>query len=259
MSDVHATSVVNPRPVEHLYRLRGTSGGLLYVGITNNWPSRMKQHMADKPWWYEVAGVELVGVIGTRAQLEAIERAVIKIEEPMYNVVHNRKTTTIDRPMPVEVAPEVAASFSVGDRVVLTHGFIGGMPGVGTIVSPSAGGQCWMVEFDSNPGEPWTLTKSEITSAKDRRFHDYGLDSSTPDERQAIIEQYGEDGAEWHFYATRPMQVGWVVEHPQFGEGVVVDFQPMALDSTVTIRFFDELYGVIELCSEWASLKVVAK
>ena len=259
MSDVHATSVVNPRPVEHLYRLRGTSGVLLYVGITNNWPSRMKQHMADKPWWYEVAGVELVGVIGTRAQLEAIERAVIKIEEPMYNVAHNRKTTTIDRPVPVEVGPEVVPSFSVGDRVVLAHGFIGGTPGVGTIVSPSTGGQCWMVEFDSNPGEPWTLAKNEIISVHDRRYHAYGRDSLAPGERQFIVEQCSEYGPEWHHYATRPLQVGWVVEHHEFGEGVVVAVEPMALDSTVTVRFFDEGYGVVDLCAEWAPIKSVAK
>lgn len=106
---------VNPRPVEHLYRLLGTSGVLLYVGITNNWPSRMKQHMADKPWWGEVAGVELVGVIGTRAQLEAIERAVIKAERPIHNVAHNHKPvdTRTDTQIAVDELNEMFVEFGM--------------------------------------------------------------------------------------------------------------------------------------------------
>lgn len=124
MSDTNATSVVNPRPVEHLYRLRSTPGDLLYVGITNNWPTRMKQHMADKPWWYEVVGVELVGVIGTRAQLEAIERAVIKAERPLYNVTHNAPLVARNLPLVAQqraVPPShynfEAQGFRVGDDV----------------------------------------------------------------------------------------------------------------------------------------------
>jgi predicted GIY-YIG superfamily endonuclease len=87
MSDYNATpSVKSP---EFLYRLRAANGDLLYVGITNNWPSRMKQHQADKPWWSEVLNVEMVRIDGTRAQVEAIEKAVIKAESPTYNVAHN--------------------------------------------------------------------------------------------------------------------------------------------------------------------------
>lgn len=256
MSDANATSVVNPRPVEHLYRLRGVAGELLYVGITNNWPTRMKQHMADKPWWHEVAGVELVGVFGTRAQLEAIERAVIRTEEPIYNVAHNRNIT-IRRPRNVVRPTSVPGStFVIGDRVRLV-----GRPenGSATIVGTTTGGLCWLVTFDKYPDHPWTLCNNEIEQADaPLRFHDYGEGSLTPAERQSVVEQASEYGPEWHFWATRPIGVGWVMEHPEYGEGVVTHFQPMGLDSTVTIRFFDD-DTVRELCAEWAPLKSVAK
>lgn len=35
-------------PAEILYRLKGVNGELLYVGITRDWPARMKQHQADE-------------------------------------------------------------------------------------------------------------------------------------------------------------------------------------------------------------------
>jgi predicted GIY-YIG superfamily endonuclease len=88
MTVYQSTPVVNT-PVEYLYRLRDQQGELLYVGITRDWPTRMKQHQADKPWWSDVANVELVRVLGTRQQIEAIEKAVIRAETPTYNKVHN--------------------------------------------------------------------------------------------------------------------------------------------------------------------------
>lgn len=96
MTDDSVPAGVNP--CEILYRLRGVNGDLLYVGITRDWPTRMKQHQADKPWWSEVAGIELVRVLGTRQQIEAIEKAVIKAERPIYNVVHNERPTTTRAP-----------------------------------------------------------------------------------------------------------------------------------------------------------------
>lgn len=243
-----STPVKPPSPVEHLYRLRDRASTLLYVGITNNWPARMKQHQGDKPWWHEVAAVELVGVFGTRAQLEAIERAVIKTEEPVYNVRHNRR--------PVSLPP---SAFSIGDRVQII-----GRPstGPGTIVATTPGGGCWLVCFDlygHSDERRWTLCSNEIELVADsRRFHDYGEESLSPDDRQQTVEDSSEYAAEWHYYATRPLGEGWVVEHPQFGEGLILDVQPMALDSTVTIKFYDDDV-VRKLCAEWVPLKVVAK
>lgn len=86
MTDRHDTVSVNP---QFLYRLRDANGALLYVGITTDRPTRMKQHQADKPWWSEVLGVEVVRLTCNRAQVEAIEKAVIKAECPIYNKTHN--------------------------------------------------------------------------------------------------------------------------------------------------------------------------
>lgn len=81
---------------EFLYRLRSGDGALLYVGITRDWPARMKQHQTDKPWWSEVLGVELVRMDCTRRQIEAIERAVIRSEQPTHNKQHAVETPCVD-------------------------------------------------------------------------------------------------------------------------------------------------------------------
>jgi predicted GIY-YIG superfamily endonuclease len=94
MTDTQSTHAVNP--VEILYRLRGRDTELLYVGITRDWPTRMKQHAAEKPWAHEVRHTEIVYIDGTRKQIEAIERAVIKTEAPKYNVTHNVTTPPTD-------------------------------------------------------------------------------------------------------------------------------------------------------------------
>lgn len=85
---------------ETLYRLRASNGELLYVGITRDWPLRMRQHCADKAWWREVANVELVHMSCTRAQIEAIEKAVIHEERPKYNVAHNAPVRKLTLPKP---------------------------------------------------------------------------------------------------------------------------------------------------------------
>ena len=87
MTDTQSTRAVNTPEI--LYRLRGVNGELLYVGVTRDFPARLKQHQADKPWFYEVRATEMVNIDGTRKQVEAIERAVIKTEAPIYNVTHN--------------------------------------------------------------------------------------------------------------------------------------------------------------------------
>lgn len=99
MTDTQSTQAVKTAPVEILYRLRDMNADLLYVGITRDWPTRMTQHQRDKPWWSEVAGVELVRVHGTRPQIEAIERAVIKTEQPTYNKTHNAEVRRLTLPV----------------------------------------------------------------------------------------------------------------------------------------------------------------
>lgn len=105
---------VKPRPVEHLYRLFDDEGTLLYVGVSNNWTQRFTQHMATKSWWSEVARVDLVAVASSRQKIEAIERAVIKAERPLYNVAHSATTAVAERSAP-------SARFVVGERVNHCH------------------------------------------------------------------------------------------------------------------------------------------
>jgi predicted GIY-YIG superfamily endonuclease len=87
VTDTQSTPFVNTPEI--LYRLRAANGDLLYVGITRDFPSRLKQHYADKPWAYEIRSTEQVHIDGTRAQIEAIEKAVIIAEKPRHNKTHN--------------------------------------------------------------------------------------------------------------------------------------------------------------------------
>lgn len=72
-----------------LYRLYSAQGVLLYVGIADNIPSRLKQHSKDKPWWPEVASTAFQQ-FPSRAEAEAAEKRAIQSEQPLHNVVHNR-------------------------------------------------------------------------------------------------------------------------------------------------------------------------
>lgn len=77
------------REVHVLYRFYSQPGELLYVGITNNPPSRFVQHRTQKDWWTEVSRIDLQS-FSTRDDLAAAEREAIKSEHPRYNVTHNR-------------------------------------------------------------------------------------------------------------------------------------------------------------------------
>lgn len=81
-----------------LYRLRDTSGRLLYVGIAGNPGRRFEQHAGDKPWWGQVASITLEHHPDRGAALDA-ERHAIQTEAPAYNVIHNRSTPRMDTPM----------------------------------------------------------------------------------------------------------------------------------------------------------------
>lgn len=75
-----------------LYRLYDSHGDLLYVGIADNWPVRMKQHQADKAWWGEVASTKF-DHFTDRASAEAAEREAIRQGEPRFNIIHNAWAT----------------------------------------------------------------------------------------------------------------------------------------------------------------------
>jgi predicted GIY-YIG superfamily endonuclease len=72
-------------PRAALYRLYGTDGTLLYVGITFDPGTRFWQHGARKEWWPEVTRNT---VVWHRSRYEAhrAEAAAIEAERPLYNV-----------------------------------------------------------------------------------------------------------------------------------------------------------------------------
>ena len=194
MSTVHDAV----KSTELLYRLRTAEGELLYVGITRNWPQRMTQHQADKPWWSDVRDIEIVAVLGTRQQVEAIEKAVIKTEAPTYNKTH-------------AVLPP--------GRVVL-------------------GARAQNSLREARHG-----SSTNITSAQ----------------RKLIIEMYSDYGPEWHALSTIGYRVGWLVEHPEYGEGLVLQCDDDPIHGDVRIDFYDDPEPYRCLAIQWAPIKTVAK
>lgn len=70
-----------------LYRLYDNAGALLYVGIAEHWPTRMKQHAREKAWWVDVVDIKLERH-DDRASAEVAEREAIQAEWPLHNIVH---------------------------------------------------------------------------------------------------------------------------------------------------------------------------
>lgn len=91
-----------------LYRLYDSHRVLLYVGISNQPLVRFGQHAADKPWWTEVAHIDL-DHFHERSWAEAAERQAITREHPLYNVVHSPHPDGLDWWVIVEHEPEVEA------------------------------------------------------------------------------------------------------------------------------------------------------
>lgn len=70
-----------------VYRLYGSGGQLLYVGMTNDTEVRFKWHKLTKSWWHRITktNIEWHPDRGTARRHEA---AAIKSESPLYNSMH---------------------------------------------------------------------------------------------------------------------------------------------------------------------------
>lgn len=68
-----------------IYRFYAADGALLYVGVTADLPSRMRQHAREKPWWPQVARVES-DLCGSEADALVKEGTAIVAEKPRYNI-----------------------------------------------------------------------------------------------------------------------------------------------------------------------------
>jgi hypothetical protein len=73
-----------------VYSLRDADDRILYIGCTDNIPSRMSCHKGNKPWWPEVAriGTEFTG---DRDASYRRERELIGQLQPPYNVRHTSR------------------------------------------------------------------------------------------------------------------------------------------------------------------------
>lgn len=70
-----------------VYRLYDAEDRLLYVGITVNPKSRLRDHRTKKPWWHEVARTE-TRWFDTRPEAEDVEGVAIRDERPLYDATH---------------------------------------------------------------------------------------------------------------------------------------------------------------------------
>lgn len=72
-----------------LYRFYAADERLLYVGISLSAAARASQHSREKPWWPDVARMDVEHHDVDRLTMEAIEREAIVAERPLHNVTHN--------------------------------------------------------------------------------------------------------------------------------------------------------------------------
>lgn len=95
-----------------LYRFFDREDRLLYVGVSLSAAHRASQHRADKAWWPDVARMDVEHHNADRQSIEALERAAIIAERPLYNVIHNTTTSGAQ-------SPTVSVPVAAGDVVAL--------------------------------------------------------------------------------------------------------------------------------------------
>lgn len=71
-------------PVTTVYRFYSAGGDLLYVGVTDDPPSRFATHRRTQPWWPEVDRT-VVRTYPRRDQALAVEQHIIDADSPRYN------------------------------------------------------------------------------------------------------------------------------------------------------------------------------
>jgi hypothetical protein len=68
-----------------LYRVFGEADLLLYVGISNSFGRRWREHAKKQPWWGEMRRLTVDCWYPSRAEAEEAETAAIKADTPKYN------------------------------------------------------------------------------------------------------------------------------------------------------------------------------
>lgn len=96
-----ATMALENQP-HALYRFFDRSDVLLYVGITADLPTRMKNHRKGKPWWTHIHNIT-VEHFDTRQEALDAERKAIREEKPLHNDQHNPHVWVTDLPDPRKI------------------------------------------------------------------------------------------------------------------------------------------------------------
>lgn len=73
-------------PAATVYRAYDAAGTLLYVGVAESWTRRCVQHASDKPWWGQVARMELEHFDDRLAAAQR-EATLIRDRRPRHNIV----------------------------------------------------------------------------------------------------------------------------------------------------------------------------
>jgi predicted GIY-YIG superfamily endonuclease len=90
-----------------LYRFYDADGVLLYVGRTTDPTSRLRAHRQAKPWWPDIARIEMQHLASPSALADAEIRA-IRDEAPLYNIAGTRarkRTLTRQRGLYAQIMP----------------------------------------------------------------------------------------------------------------------------------------------------------
>lgn len=93
--------MISPEKPTAVYRLMDADGRLLYVGMSNDWPSRFAAHYLEKPWIDEVHHIDITWY-GTREQARSAELHAIECEHPRYNIAG--RSRDINGPPPKSAA-----------------------------------------------------------------------------------------------------------------------------------------------------------
>jgi hypothetical protein len=82
----------------YVYSYHDAEGALLYIGESNNWARRAREHMKYQSWADQIASVAITTHLTQRdAQHDEVRR--IRAEQPRYNIVHNQSIQYATRPV----------------------------------------------------------------------------------------------------------------------------------------------------------------
>ena len=104
-----------------LYRHWGKDGTLLYAGMTNNPPARLRKHRAEADWWADVAWTTYER-FSTREALKIAETQAIQDENPSCNINERQyRTVTRESPEPGFDRYTPVTSRDLGPDIRLVH------------------------------------------------------------------------------------------------------------------------------------------